>query len=65
MPQPVYSAEKSMRHFRRNQAPMLAALVASEGGAIDFIYDAVREGRRRWRRRHEIVAREEYELVDA
>ncbi len=56
MPHPVYSAEKSMQHFRRNQAPTLAALVASEGGGVDFIYDAVAEGRKRWRAKHEMIA---------
>ncbi len=56
MPHPVYSAEKSMQHFRRNQAPTLAALLASEGGAVDFIYDAMVEGRKRWRPKHEMIA---------
>jgi len=59
MPHPVYSADKAMQHFRRNQAPMLAALVASEGGSVDFIYEAVTEGRKRWRQKHEIIARDE------
>lgn len=56
MPHPVYSAEKSMQHFRRNQAPMLGALIASEGGAVDFIYEAVTAGRRRWTQKHAMVA---------
>jgi DNA relaxase NicK len=56
MPHPVYSADKAMQHFRRNQAPMLAALIASEGGSVDFIYDATRNARKRWRRKHEIIA---------
>ena len=56
MPHPVYSAEKSMQHFRQNQAPMLGALIASEGGSVDFIYEGVAEGRRRWKRKHAIIA---------
>jgi hypothetical protein len=56
MPHAVYSADKAMQHFRRNQAPMLGALIASEGGSVDFIYDATRAARKRWRRKHEIIA---------
>ena len=56
MPTPVYSAEKSMEHFRRNQAPTLAALVASEGGAVDFIFEGVRDGKKRWRSKHKVIA---------
>ncbi len=56
MPTPVYSAEKSMRHFKRNQAPVLAALVASQGGAIDWLHQGLRDARRRWTEKHRIIA---------
>jgi hypothetical protein len=59
MPRPIYAADKSMRHFRRNQAPMLAALVANEGGSVDFIYKALKEGRQRWRQKHHIIAQDQ------
>jgi DNA relaxase NicK len=59
MPTPIYSAEKSMEHFRRNQAPTLAALVASEGGSVDFIHKALREGPSRWRTKHRLIAGDE------
>jgi hypothetical protein len=47
-----------MEHFRRNQAPMLAALVVSEGGQVDFIHTALREGRRRSTTKHRLIAGE-------
>lgn len=56
MPQRVYSAERSMQHFLRNQAPMLGALIASEGGSVDFIYRGVADSRKRWKPRHRLVA---------
>ena len=45
-----------MQHFRRNQAPMLAALIASERGSVDFIYEAAVEGRNRWKPKHKMIA---------
>jgi hypothetical protein len=56
MPRPVYSAEKSMAHFERNQAPVLAALMQNQGGDTAWFYRGIREGRR-WKQKHAIIAR--------
>jgi len=56
MPEPVYSAAKSMDHFQRNQAPTLAALVANQEGDVGFIYAALNEGRKRWKPKHRLIA---------
>jgi hypothetical protein len=56
MPVPIYSAEKSMEHFERNRAPMLAALMQNQGGDTEWLYAGLRNGRRRRGVKHRLIA---------